>query len=129
MYVDYETFANSAFGGMTADEYEKAAPLADLLIDHYTLGRVGRCFEQGHDLPASVETAYCAIAAAVPAAVEESATTGGKLTSFSNGVNSYGFSADGNVLNALTERTEWVLSALPVEWVSAAVCYEGGCHA
>ena len=128
MYVDFDTFANSAFGGMTADEYEKAAPLADLLIDHYTLGRVGRCFEQGHDLPASVETAYCAIAAAVPAAVEESTTTGGKLTSFSNGVNSYGFSADGNVLNALTERTEWVLSALPVEWVSAAVCYEGGCH-
>ena len=129
MYVDFDTYSASAFGGMTADEYEKAAPLADLLIDHYTLGRVGRCFEQGHDLPASVETAYCAIAAAVPAAVEESTTAGGKLTSFSNGVNSYGFSADGNVLNALTERTEWVLSALPVQWVSAAVCYEGGCHA
>lgn len=128
MYVEFEQFDNSAFGGMTAAEFEASAPLADLLIDHYTLGRVGRCHEQGHALPPSVVTAWCAIAAAVPAAVAESSQEGGKLTSFSNGVNSYGF-ADSDALTALTERTEWVVQALPVEWVSAAVHYEGGCHA
>lgn len=129
MYVDFDDFSASAFGGMTADEFNRAAPLADLMIDHYTLGRVGRCVGEGHALPQPVVTAWCAIAAAVPAAVAEASQTGGRLTSFSNGVDSFGFAAEGDALTALTERTGWVVEALPVEWISAAVSYAGGCRA
>lgn len=129
MYVEFEQFDNSAFGGMTAADFEASAPLADMLIDHYTMGRVGRCVGEGHPLPQPVVTAWCAIAAAVPAAVAEASQTGGRLTSFSNGVDTFGFAAEGDALTALTERTGWVVDALPVEWVSAAVSYAGGCRA
>ena len=127
MYVDFETFSNSAFGGMTADEYARVAPLADLAIDHHTLGRVGSCLSLGHDLPASVTTAYCALAAALPSAVGD-AGAGRQLTSYSDGVDSYGF-ATSTVAEDLAQRTAWVVDMLPVEWISAAVRYEGGCHA
>ena len=120
MYVDYETFANSAFGGLTA-------ALADLAIDHHTLGRVGACALQGHDLPASVTTAYCALIASLPCAIED-AGAGRQLTSYSDGVDSYGFAAS-TVAEDLAQRTAWVVDMLPVEWISAAVRYEGGCHA
>lgn len=127
MYVDFETFSASAFGGMTADEYARYAPLADLAIDHHTLGRVGACYGIGHALPASVTTAYCALVAATPPALEDAAG-GRQLTSYSNGVDSYGFAA-ATVAEDLAQRTAWVVDMLPVEWISAAVCYEGGCHA
>lgn len=127
MYVDYATFEKSAFGGMTAEDFERFAPLADLAIDHHTLGRVGRCHDDGCTLPASVVTAWCALAASLPSAVEESAG-GQALTSYSNGVDTYGFAAQ-TAGEALASRTAWVVDMLPVEWVSAVVMFKGGCHA
>ena len=129
MYVTFEQFAKTPFAGMTADEYARAAQLADMLVDHWTLGRVGACRALGHELPAAVVTAYAAVAAAVPPALEESSAAGGRLVSYSDGVDSYGFAAAADAMSAVWERAGWAVEALPVEWLSAAVSYGGGCDA
>lgn len=113
---------------MTEEEYTRVAPVADLVVDHWTLGRVGRAVGKGEELPQAVAALYCAVADAVPDAVEQSrkAGKGGLVTSFSNGVDSFSFDASVTASKRLYESVGWMLALLPVEWCSGIPSFEGG---
>lgn len=127
MYVPYDVFKEHGMADLTEDEYKRLAPMADLVIDHWTLERVGRVAKKGEELPDSVVTLYCAIVEAIPPVIEGSKPSkGGLVTSFSNGIDSYSFDVSETVEQQLQRSVGWMADLLPVEWVSAAVAYEGG---
>lgn len=125
MYVDYGAFVKATVSAITADEYARLAPIADAVIDNWTLERVGRAFSNGEALPAPVVALYCAIVEALPAAMADS-RGGVRLSAFSNGVDSFTFASDDSTAKRLADSVGWMLDLLPVEWRSAAVCFEGG---
>lgn len=142
MYVSYETFLENTLGAVpmqpttdaepqkqsiTEEEYVKLAPMADLIIDHWTLDRVGRAVRNGEDLPAPVVTLYVALIDRIPTIMD--ATTpesGGTIKTFSNGIDTFTFNVTSNVLEQLRGSLGWLLDLLPVEWLSACVSFEGG---
>lgn len=142
MYVSYETFLENTLGavpmqpttdaepskpGITEEEYVRLAPMADLIIDHWTLDRVGRAVKNGEDLPASVVTLYVALVENIPAIMDGvNPSKGGLVSSFSNGIDSYTFEVTPNLEQQLQNTLGWMLDLLPVEWISAVVGFEGG---
>lgn len=127
MYVPYNVFTEHGMADLSEDEYKRLAPMADLVIDHWTLERVGRAVRNGDELPDSVVTLYCAIVEALPTIIEGSRPSkGGLVTSFSNGIDSYSFDVSETVEQKLRRSVGWMAELLPVEWVSAAAAYEGG---
>lgn len=127
MYVPYDVFTEHGMADLTEDEYKRLAPMADLVIDHWTLERVGRAVSNGEELPAPVVALYCAIVEALPPIIEgEKPSKGGLVTSFSNGIDSYSFDVSETVEQQLQRSVGWMADLLPVEWISAAVAYEGG---
>lgn len=127
MYVDYDTFDAMALAVLSEGEYARLAPLADAIIDHWTLERVGRAVRNEEELPAPVVSLYCAIVEALPPIIEGSKPgKGGLVTSFSNGIDSYSFDVSATAADQLWRSLGWMVDLLPVEWVSAAVAYEGG---
>lgn len=127
MYVDYSTFSEHALAELTEDEYARLAPLADAVIDDWTLGRVGRAVNAGEELPDVVVTLYCAIVEALPPIIEGSKPgTGGLVTSFSNGIDSFSFDTSETAGDQLRRSLGWMLELLPVEWMSGVVSFEGG---
>lgn len=126
MYFSYDDFTSVTLGGIDEPTYERLAPMADLVIDHWTLGRVGKAYEAYDELPASVLTLYAAIVEALPGAMSDSKASGGLVTSFSNGVDSYSFDVSETVQTRLRRQLGWMLGLLPVEWCSAVVPFEGG---
>lgn len=129
MLVSYETYMKAAGPDPLAQaEYERVAPIADLVLDNWTLGRTSRASSDGEELPASVTALYVAVAGALPSVMEES-RGGERVKSFSNGVDSFTF-ADAALSARLEEQLGWMLRLLPVEWVSECVAFEGGaCYA
>lgn len=125
MFVDYEAYkAFASANPLTEPEYERLAPFADLIIDHWTLGRAGRASAANEELPESLQALYSAAVEAVPS-IREEMGAGDRVASFSNGVDSFTF--ENLAIEAkLRERLGWMLSLLPVEWVSACVGFEGG---
>lgn len=124
MYLSYEQY--KLFGGaVDLADYPRMAAFADIAMDHWTLGRIGRAFRDGDELPECVMAAYAATVDAMPDALES--MRGERLKAFSNGVDSYTF-ADPSIAGELADSVGWVVRMLPVEWVSACVSYEGGCH-
>lgn len=124
MYLSYDQY--KLFGGAVEEaDYPRMAAFADIAMDHWTLGRIGRAFRDGDELPECVMAAYAATVDAMPDALES--MRGERLKSFSNGVDSYSF-ADPSSAGELADSVGWVVGMLPVEWVSACVSYEGGCH-
>lgn len=128
MYVDFETFRLFGAAEMSAEEYGELAPMADLVIDHWTLDRVGKAVRNGEALPAEVVSLYCAIVSQLPAVIEQAkaASGGDKVQSFSNGVDSFTFDLSVNTLSRLRDSVGWMVALLPVEWSSGVVVFEGG---
>lgn len=127
MYISYERFGETAMADLSEEEYKRLSPMADLVIDHWTLDRVGRAYRRGEELPDSVAALYCAIVEALPPVLEGAKPSkGGLVTSFSNGIDSYSFDVSETVEQQLQRSVGWMADLLPVEWVSAAVAYEGG---
>lgn len=127
MYVPYNVFTEHGMADVTEDEYKLLAPMADLVIDHWTLERVGRAVRDGDALPDSVVTLYCAIVEALPPIIEGAKPSkGGLVTSFSNGIDSYSFDVSETVEQQIRRSVGWMADLLPIEWTSAAVAYEGG---
>lgn len=128
MYVDFDTF--KTFGGAetSAEEYGKLAPMADLVIDFWTLDRVGKAVKNGETLPSEVISLYCAIVDALPSVIEQARVSSGgsKVQSFSNGVDSFTFDLSINTVSRLRDSVGWMVSLLPVEWSSGVVAFEGG---
>ena len=128
MFVDYEDYKDlSLFGSVTEDDYERMSPIADLIVDHWTLGRIGRASACDEELPDGVKALYGAVIEALPTAMAES-RGGERVKSFSNGVDSFTFELS-TVSKRLEDQLGWMLDMLPVEWVSECVPYEGGPHA
>lgn len=127
MYVDFETFDKTGMADIGEEEYARLAPMADLVIDHWTLDRVGNAHRRGEELPSCVVALYCAIVEALPVVIEGSKPSkGGLVTSFSNGIDSYSFDVSETVDQQLWRSLGWMADLLPVEWISAAVAYDGG---
>lgn len=136
MYVSWDEFSKMTLGNtdpekghpdFTEETYERLAPLADMVIDYWTLDRVGKASKNGEELPESVVTLYCAIIEALPPIIEGSKPgKGGLVTSFSNGIDSYTFDTDKTMLEQLRGSIGWMVELLPVEWISACVSFEGG---
>lgn len=125
MFVSYEDYkALTVFTPATQADYERMAPIADLVIDHWTLGRVGRASANGEALPDAVKVLYASIVESLPSVMSE-AKGGERVASFSNGVDSYTFVNEA-VDKRLKDQIGWLLDLLPVEWVSACVPFEGG---
>lgn len=124
MYVTYDDFASVTVSDMGPEDYGRFSAVADAVIDDWTLNRVGRAVSKGEALPRPVVVVYCAIVEALPEAMAES-KGGARLSAFSNGVDSFTF-AEESVSKRLADSVGWMFDLLPVEWRSAAVCFEGG---
>lgn len=109
------------------ERFAALAPLADAVLDSWTLGRASRAADDGRDMPSVVATLYAAVVDALPSAVEAS-HGGERVTSFSNGVDSYSFDVQ-SVGDELESRLGWLVQALPVEWCSVCVPDSEGRHA
>lgn len=120
-YMSYEEYeAIPGLVRLDAEEFERRAPYADLIIDDWTLERVGRAVSEGKALPRPVRLVYCQI---VDNLDEMIGAEGERVASFSNGQDSYTFDLSENKANAVWHHA---LQLLPVEWISANVCYRGG---
>lgn len=146
MYVSYEDFATVTLGyvvvnpdekgednpepvkpDISEQEYMRLAPLADAIINDWTLGRVGRAVKNGETLPEVVITLYAALIENLPAVMDNSKVgKGGLVSSFSNGIDSYTFETSSKMNEQLYNSLGWMLNLLPVEWCSACVAFEGG---
>lgn len=106
MYLTYERYA-ALSGKLPTDGFDPLSIKAEALLDEWTSGRIDK---GGKD--ELIELALCMI-------VDDMADgTGARLTSFSNGVDSFGFAADGGVYDDLYDA---VCSILPSDLVSLAV--------
>lgn len=120
MYVSYETYADTVYGdGVSEAEYPAYSALADVMIDDWTYGRVGKAVEDGEELPQDVILLYSAIVSNGKSLKESTTNSEAALSSFSNGVDSYGFDTDKSVSERLYSSLAWMLDALPVRWTSA----------
>ena len=121
-YVDKTDY--EAVSGHTMDEaeYARKSAYADAYIDSITLDRVGKAVANGEELPQQVKLVYTLIVDDIDAVT----ATGDRVSSFSNGEDSYSF----DMSEDSAARIYATASALlPVEWISACVAYEGGNHA
>ena len=134
MYIPFETFAELTLGdvtdpeqGITEEQYTKVAPMADAIIDHWTLDRVGKAVRNGEELPDVIVNIYVKIIESLPDIMDGTKIgKGGLVSSFSNGIDSYSFDVTETMEDQLKRRFGWMLDILPVEWGSACVPFEGG---
>lgn len=114
-------------GTITKEQYTRLAPMADSIINNWTIGRVGRAVKHGEDLPEVVVILYVAIIENLPALMDNAKTgKGGLVSSFSNGIDSYSFEVTSGISEQLYRSLGWMLEMLPLEWNSAVVSFEGG---
>lgn len=122
MYVPYETYESTLYGdGVSEAEYPAYSALADVMIDDWTYGRVGKAVEDGEELPQEIVLLYSAIVSNGKSLKESTTNSEAALSSFSNGVDSYGFDTDKSASERLESSLAWMLDALPVKWTSAVV--------
>ena len=134
MYVPFETFKALTLGdtsdpgqGITEEQYSKVAPMADAMVDHWTLGRVGRAVRDGEELPEAVTVLYVKVVESLPDIMDGTKVgKGGLVSSFSNGIDSYSFDVSETMQEQLSKRFGWMIDLLPVEWISGCVSFEGG---
>lgn len=126
-YLTFEQY-QSMGGTMAEDDFAKAEPRAELLLDNWTLNRL-RCGCIRSEWAKPVRVAMAALVDMVPGIekARSSKAEGTEVTSFSNGVNSFGFGGGSSSTFAATsaEASAYVSVAamLPVELVSACVDY------
>lgn len=127
MYLSFKEYQKLGNPVMSEQEYQNAAPIADAVIDDWTLGRVGRAYEADEEIPDAVLRVYRAIIESVPAMIESSKVEKGEpVSSFSNGVDTFTFGASEPMGQRLRRSVGWMLDLLPVEWVSGVASYRGG---
>lgn len=129
MYVTYDIFESLTLGDgeITEEVYSKVAPMADAIIDHWTLGRVGKAVAKGEELPEAVRIIYTKIVESVPAIMDGTKVgKGGLVSSFSNGIDSYTFEVSESMEEQMLNRFGWMIDLLPVEWISGCVSFDGG---
>lgn len=129
MYVSWDTFQEVSIAGeeITEEQYKRLAPMADAIIDDWTLERVGRDVRNGEELPDQVVTLYAAIVENLPAIMDNTKMgKGGLVSSFSNGIDSYTFDVSVGMMEQLHDSVGWMLNLLPIEWISACVYFDGG---
>lgn len=118
-YVDKSEYEALSGNEMSEDEYTRKSAYADAYIDSVTLDRVGKAVADNEELPQSVKLVYCLIIDET----EAFTSTGERVSSYSNGEDSYSFDLSDDAQTRI-EQTAYML--LPVEWIS---CCMGGCHA
>lgn len=134
MYISFETFQKWALGdttdptqGITEEVYAKIAPMADAIIDHWTLDRVGKAVRNDEELPEIIVAIYVKIIESLPDIMDGTKIgKGGLVSSFSNGIDSYSFDVSETMEDRMLRQFGWMLDLLPVEWGSACVPFEGG---
>lgn len=137
MYVSWDKFSEVTLGNtsdeegvkpdITEEQYMRLSPMADAIIDNWTLDRVGRAVKNGEELPDIVVTIYVAIVENLPAIMDNTKMgKGGLVSSFSNGIDSYSFDVSKSMMEQLEQSLGWMINLLPVEWGSACVYFEGG---
>lgn len=134
MYVSWDTFKSATLvdtedpkKGITEEQYTRLAPMADAIINNWTLDRVGRAVKNGEELPDSVVTLYVAIVESLPGIMSNTKIgKGGLVSSFSNGIDSYSFDVTVGINEQLHNSIGWMIELLPIEWISACVNFEGG---
>lgn len=130
MYVGFAEYSETAFaGGVSEEDYPRFAAVADTVVDDWTYGRVGEAAERGEELPRSIVNLYAAVVSNMPDMVEDSTSaTESAVTSFSNGVDSYGFEHQKDLSEKLELSLGWLIDALPPRWTSACIYPVGRCH-
>ena len=127
MYVSFDDFEALTISDISEEEYAKVAPMADAIIDHWTLERVGKAVRNDEDLPDIVKTLYVKVVESVPDILDGTKIgKGGLVSSFSNGIDSYSFDVTDGMEDRLFKQFGWMLDLLPVEWGSVCVPFEGG---
>ena len=134
MYVPFDIFKELTLGdvsdpsqGITEEQYSKVAPMADAIIDHWTLDRVGKAVKNGEELPDIVSLIYTKIIESMPDIMDGTKIgKGGLVSSFSNGIDSYSFDVSEDMEERMLKQFGWMLEMLPVEWGSICVPFEGG---
>lgn len=111
-YIDYETYAS--MGGKAAEaDFPALETKARYVLDYWTLNRIDE--ESLEEWREAIELCMVEIIDDMPS------PTSDRVTSFSNGVNSFGFADD-----ATEDRIrDYCLRILPIELISAVVSYEG----
>lgn len=125
MFVDYETYSEIALSEIDSEQYSRLAPVADAIVDAWTLERAGRAVGRGLSLPQQVVHLYAAVVDALPSVLEQTKAPS-LVSSFSNGVDSFSFDAPKTLQEQLYGQLGWMVNLLPVEWVSGVSSYEGG---
>lgn len=120
MYLDYETYAGLVTKAIPEEEYERVSVIADSVIDTWTLDRVGNAVKDGVELPGIIKALYCAIVSEIPNAMAYEGS-GSKVSSFSNGVDTFSFDTSDTFEKRLKESCSWILNYLPNEWGNMVV--------
>lgn len=115
MYLDYETYTGLVTKPVSEIEYEKVSVIADAVIDTWTLDRVGNAVKDGVELPGIIKALYCSIVNEIPNAMAYEGS-GGKVSSFSNGVDSFSFDTSDTFGKRLKDSCSWILDYMPNEW-------------
>ena len=120
-YTEYQSYGGTldetSYAGVS---FKTQEPLAELLIDQWTLGRM----KSLETIPEEAKRAVALLVDMVEG-IKEGFTTVNDLTSFSNGVTSFGFAAkDGSTGHqAYIRAYEAVTAILPIELCSACTSY------
>ena len=120
MYLTFEQYR--ALGGDLDEEaFEKAERAAEAVVDDATLGRL-RAVDWSWCSDSVAYATFMAMEAA-PAIAAEERCSGQQVTSFSNGVNSFGFGgrAEGVVSSARSQLYTSICAVLPAALVSVCV--------
>lgn len=113
-YIDYETYASLGGTAVEAD-FPALEVRARYILDYWTLDRLKDYDTMPERWREAVEVCMVEIIDNMPD------TSADRVTSFSNGVNSFGF-ADESTEDRLCS---FCLRVLPVELISGVVSYEG----
>ena len=133
MYLDYDAY-RGMWGTIPEETYGDYESEAEMMLDHWTLGRL-HSEQVVSDLKS--QGLYGSVGYAMKAIIDrldsihkarQSLADGTVVTSFSNGVDSFGFGGDSSassVTAAERECMERVMELLPVDLASACVGFNG----
>lgn len=133
-YLTFEQY-QSMGGTMAEDDFAKAEPKAEIILDSWTFSRLkNQCFLADLQQMGEMDSVQAAMAVIVDSVSgigkARAAKFGGtEVSSFNNGVNSFSFSGGSSSLFGATSAEastyHQVVGILPVELVS--ICVDGGC--
>ena len=111
MYLTYQEYKEMG-GSLSETAYPRFERKAEYHMDYWTLDRIKKLEE----IPECVKDAMYEVIEGLPS------LDGERVTSFSNGVNSFSFDTSTSEIDSLYQKVKVML---PVELISAVVSYEG----